>query len=68
MNLFNHLGRWLRNLADDIDPDYAPRMTSWSFTFEPHLGIHMRQDGHGCPLWYIGHKDFDRAHTEADKP
>lgn len=41
---------------------------SYSFTFEDHEGIRFRTDGRGCPLWYLGDADYDRAHDEADKP
>jgi hypothetical protein len=56
----------LRRIADRLDPDNAPRALSGSaFTFET-TGMRLRSDGRGCPLWYIGEDDYQRAHTEAD--
>jgi hypothetical protein len=62
------LARFLRDLADRIDHDGAPKFTGWSFTFELHKGIRFHEDGKGCPLAYIGDVDYERAHTEADNP
>lgn len=61
------LARWLRTLADRVDPDGAPRHMSYSFTFEDREGIRFRDDGKGCPLWYLGGGSYERAHAEADK-
>lgn len=62
--------RWvaerLRRLADRIDYEGAPKCMSWSFTIEQREGIRFRQDGRGCPLWYLGNADYERAHDEAD--
>lgn len=44
----------------------TPQATGWSFTFENHRGLVWRQDGRGCPVWYLGDADYERAHTEAD--
>lgn len=66
MNLRAWIGERLRFAADRIDPDNAPRRTHWSFTFEDRRGARFRDDGRGCPLWYLGHADYDRAHNEAD--
>lgn len=59
------LARWLRDLADRIDYAGAPRGVNYSFTIEPGEGIRFRQDGRGCPLWYLGDEDYLRAHHEA---
>jgi hypothetical protein len=50
------LAWYLRCLADRIDPDGAHRE-----------GIRFRDDGKGCPLWYLGRDSYERAHAEADK-
>lgn len=58
----------LRRIADRVDPEGAPRkMSSYSFTFERGEGIRIREDGRGCPLWYLGSDDYERAHSEADR-
>ena len=62
------LAWYLRCLADRIDPDGAPRGMSYSFTFEDREGIRFRDDGKGCPMWYLGRDSYDRAHAEADRP
>lgn len=62
------LACWLRRLADRIDYDGAPKIMSYSFTFEHKQGIRFRDDGRGCPLAYLGSADYDRAHEEADSP
>lgn len=59
------VARWLRDLADRIDYDGAPRPTQWSFTYEAGRGPVFWQDGPGCRLWRIGHADYLRAHYEA---
>ncbi len=66
MTLRQRLARRLRFLADRIDPAGAPRGTHWSFTFEQSEGVRFREDGRGCPIWYLGSGDYQRAHTEAD--
>lgn len=59
----------LRRIADRIDRKGAPKsMGSYSFTFERGEGLRVRRDGRGCPLWYLGDDDYERAHTEADNP
>jgi hypothetical protein len=58
-------GWWLRRLADRIDYPGAPKAIGASFTFEAS-GRRFRNDGKGCPLWYLGDADYERAHTEAD--
>jgi hypothetical protein len=60
------LARRLRFLADRIDPAGAPRATGWSFTFEKGEGIRFNDNNHGCPLWYLSDKDYERAHDEAE--
>lgn len=60
------IARWLRHLADRLDPEGAPRRTHWSFTFERGRGGVFREDGRGCPVWYYGRADYDRALWEAD--
>jgi hypothetical protein len=58
----------LRRIADRLDPAGAPRgMSGFSFTFERGEGIRFREDGRGCPLWYLGDDDYERAHAEADR-
>lgn len=61
-------GYWLRKWADRIDPHGAPRATGHAFTFEMRRGLVFRDDGKGCPLWYYGRDDYERAHNEADNP
>lgn len=56
----------LRRIADRLDPHNAPRAIGHRFTFEHKEGIRFRDDGKGCPLWYLGDDDFERAHSEAD--
>jgi hypothetical protein len=55
----------LRRVADRIDHAGAPKRTSWSFTFEEGLGVVFNESGSGCPLWYYGDTDYQRAHNEA---
>lgn len=62
------IGWRLRCFADRVDPDNGPGGMSYSFTFELGEGIRFRDDGRGCPLWYLGAADYQRAHDEADKP
>jgi hypothetical protein len=56
----------LRTWADRISPETGPHGIHWSFTYEDREGIRFRDDGKGCPLWYLGADDYERAHTEAD--
>lgn len=56
----------LRRWADRLSYETAPRAIGWSFTFEDRVGIRFREDGRGCPLWYLGEDDHERAHEEAD--
>lgn len=51
----------------------APQAVGWSFTFEQGRpgrrgGVRWRDDGRGCPVWYLSNADYERAHTEADDP
>lgn len=62
------LAERLRRIADRIDYSGSPKGMSWSFTFEPGEGIRFRTDGQGCPLWYLGDADYERAHAEAGTP
>lgn len=62
------LAWWLRCLADRIDHAGAPKLMSWTFTFEVHEGIRFREDGKGCRLAYLGDGEYDKAHDQADKP
>ena len=65
--LRTRLGWRLRRVADRIDPDNEPRCISpYSFTFELYEGIRFRDDGKGCPLWYLTESDHERAWTEAN--
>lgn len=61
------LAWWLQKWADRISPETAPRAVGWSFTIEEGRGIVFREgDRQGCPLWYFGEYDYQRAHDEAD--
>ena len=53
----------LRYLADRIDPHGAPRFTGYHFRIVPGRGIvfEARTD-RGCPLWYLGQDDYEKAH------
>lgn len=62
------LADWMRKWADRLDYQGAPKRTHLSFTFENRQGIKVRQDAKGCPLWYYGKADYERAHVEADRP
>lgn len=59
------IAEWLRCLADRLDYDGAPKVTGFSFTFEDHQGLVFRDDGRGCPIAYLGERDYRRAHDEA---
>lgn len=56
----------LRRVADRIDHEGAPKLTRWSFTFERGRGLVFREDKRGCPVAYLGDKDYGRAHAESD--
>lgn len=64
------VGRLLRRWADRIDPASAPTLTGWSYTHEKRgpRDTHLvwREDGRGCPVWYMGDADLARSFTEAD--
>jgi hypothetical protein len=60
------LAQRLRFFADRIDPEGAPRATSWHFTFEKYHGVVFNDEGRGCRLWYLGRDSYERAHTEAE--
>lgn len=59
------LAYFLRYWADRIDRHGAPKRTHLSFTFEHGRGLVVRGDQRGCPIWYYGDEDYQRAHTEA---
>lgn len=61
-------GARLRRLADRLDRAGEPKRTSWSFTIEDGQGVVFNQDGRGCPLWYLGDADYERAHAESVIP
>jgi hypothetical protein len=60
------LAHHLRRVADRLDDDGAPKRTNLRFTFEAHCGIVVWENGPGCPLWYVGEKDYLLAHSEAE--
>ncbi len=60
------LAEWMRMWADRLDHAGAPKAIGWSFTFENERGIVFREGRQGCPLWYLGDADYQRAHSEAD--
>lgn len=62
----HRLAQALRNWADRLDHEGAPKMTGQSFTFEKHRGIVFNDKRLGCPLWYYGDADYERAHNEAE--
>jgi hypothetical protein len=51
----------LRNWADRLDHYGAPKCTGFGFTFEQGRGFVVHQDGHGCPIWYYGNDEYDKA-------
>jgi hypothetical protein len=54
----------LRRWADRISYETAPHGIHWSFTFEDGVGVRFRDDGRGCPLWYLS--EADTAHVRVD--
>jgi hypothetical protein len=63
------IAKRLRFLADRIDHAGAPKHMSYAFTFEMYRGIVIREGTRqGCPLYYYGDADYERAHNEADDP
>ena len=66
MTLAARIAYQLRKYADRIDNPGAPKHMSYSFTFERGRGIVFHDGRKGCPLWYYGDADYERAHTEAD--
>lgn len=63
------IGKRLRFLADRIDRAGAPKGMSYAFTFETGQGIVFREGtSQGCPLWFYGDADYERAHSEASRP
>lgn len=65
-NFRTRLARRLRFAADRLDPTTGPRLMTAvrGFTFEDGIGVVFRDDGRGCPLWFMA-EDYDRAHDEA---
>lgn len=64
------IGNWLRRTADHIHPAGAATLTGWSYTHEKRTPtdtyLLWREDGRGCPVWYMGDADLNRSFTEAD--
>lgn len=60
------IGWRLRRIADRIDPANTPLGLGYSYTMEGVNGIRFRDDGKGCPLWYLSEADAQRAYDEAD--
>lgn len=64
--------RWiaykLRIWADRLDWEGAPKRTDSSFTYERGKGVVFNFDRRGCPLWYYGNQDHERAYNEAERP
>ncbi|MBN6054542.1 hypothetical protein JYK22_21550, partial [Nonomuraea sp. RK-328] len=59
------LAAWLRKWADRVDDSGAIKRAHVSFTFERGKGQVVRDDGRGCPLYFV-QSDYERAHSEAD--
>lgn len=65
------IGRMLRSAADVLDARGAPRAFPAHFNFVAGEGLVITQtDGvpvsppaPGCPLWYLGEDDYERAFT-----
>lgn len=58
-------------LADRIAPDEAFRCTGFSFEFVQNVGFAVNDEGHGCPIWYSGRADYERAwerHRGGERP
>lgn len=52
-------------VAARISPETGPRsMGGVTFTFEDGLGMVIRTDHRGCPLWYMS-EDYERAHDQS---
>lgn len=56
------IARWLRRLADRLDPAGAPKLTHWRFHFRPGVGIVFQEGGPGCPVAYLSDDDYALAH------
>lgn len=56
----------MRLLADRLDPQSAPRLIGWSFTFEEGRGIVFRDDERGCRIAYLGNDEYERSWSESD--
>lgn len=67
MTIRGWIGKRLRFLADRIDYKGAPRYLGYSVTIETGERVpRIREDGRGCKIWYLGHAEYEKAHTEAD--
>lgn len=59
----------MRSWADRLDWHGAPKSTGLSFYFVEHVGLVVDHDGQiGCPLWYLGRDDYEKAHTGGQVP
>lgn len=66
MNTRARIGKVLRRWADRIDHHGAPRSIDWSFTIEQGHGLVFHNDRKtGCPLYYLGTDDYEKAHRDA---
>lgn len=62
------IGWWLRCLADRIDYEHSfACATPYTFTIENKVGVVLREDGKGCPIWYY-RPQRELVHKEADNP
>ena len=70
LNLRRRVARRLGFWADRLAPEEAFRKTHIGFEFVTGKGIVTNTEGHGCPLWYQGREDYEKAHerqTERDR-
>lgn len=68
MTIRQWIARRLRFLADRIDHRGAPKSIGWSFTYERDEGIVFWDNRNkGCPVWYYGDDDYEKAYSGADK-
>lgn len=62
----SRLGRWIRRIADSVDPAGKPHLLpAHTFTLEADR-LRFREDGRGAKLWYIGEGQFAKARDESD--
>lgn len=64
----SQMARRLRRLADRLDRHGAPKATGLTLRFHDGRGAVIEWHGEGCPLWYLGDEDYERAHTAAERP